>query len=463
MRCIPFSSSAFRALVLALITGQAAAAAQDAPDPLVAAARSPPASFAAPEPWETRPGGTATRSALPGPDAFAAAAPDLSPAALAVLAEGRALFDRDWTEAEGLGPLWVARSCRACHGATGATAAPVWRLAPGPLGAQVQPRALPGLAGEPQPAAALVAAEEVALPGGLRVTLRRWRVAPLPGGLRAVPRVAAPLTGLALLAAVPEAALAARADPGDADGDGIAGRLALVPSGPEGALRAGRFGARAATATLEDQAALALARDMGLSTPGHPAPWGDCTPAQGACRDAAGPARIEVSETALRAVAAYSGALAVPARRAADHPQVLRGKALFFGAGCAACHQPKQAIRGADGRGQLIWPWTDLLLHDMGPGLDDGLDNGLDDGPEGRPGDAQDRAGTTGREWRTAPLWGLGLRARTPGARFLHDGRAGTVLEAILWHGGTAGRARDRVALLSATDRAALLRFLDSL
>ncbi len=148
----------------------------------------------------------------------------------------------------------------------------------------------------------------------------------------------------------------------------------------------------------------------------------------------------------------YSRNLAVPARRDIENPEVLAGKAAFHELGCASCHRPKYVTsRKADipaHRFQLIWPYTDLLLHDMGEGLADN-----------RPaGDA------SGNEWRTPPLWGIGLTATVSGKEtFLHDGRARTLEEAILWHGGEAQAARDGYASLPETERAALIRFLKSL
>ena len=154
----------------------------------------------------------------------------------------------------------------------------------------------------------------------------------------------------------------------------------------------------------------------------------------------------------LDLVTFYSRNLAVPARRDLGDPQVLRGKRVFYEAGCAGCHQPKFVTERLADRPeqsfQLIWPYTDLLLHDMGEGL-------ADHRPEGA---------ASGREWRTAPLWGIGLTETVTGqASFLHDGRARTLLEAVLWHGGEAQAARDRVVALPKAEREALIRFLESL
>ena len=154
----------------------------------------------------------------------------------------------------------------------------------------------------------------------------------------------------------------------------------------------------------------------------------------------------------LDLVTFYSRNLAVPARRDPGDPQVLEGKRVFYEAGCAGCHQPKFVTDRLGDQPeqsfQLIWPYTDLLLHDMGEGL-------ADHRPEAR---------ASGREWRTAPLWGIGLTETVTGrASFLHDGRARTLLEAVLWHGGEAQAARDTVARLPKAERDALIRFLESL
>jgi CxxC motif-containing protein (DUF1111 family) len=219
----------------------------------------------------------------------------------------------------------------------------------------------------------------------------------------------------------------------------------------------GRFGLKAGKPTVLEQSAAAFAGDMGLSTPIHPAGSGECTARQTACLAAAhggdaGQSGFEVDQVGLDLVAFYSRTLAVPARRDVADPAVLRGRETFFAAGCAGCHRPTYVthrLAGDDPASfQLIWPYSDLLLHDMGEGLADGR-------PEGR---------ASGREWRTAPLWGVGLTGTVSGhSFFLHDGRARSLLEAVLWHGGEAQAARDAVVGMDPGDRAALIRFLESL
>ena len=266
------------------------------------------------------------------------------------------------------------------------------------------------------------------------------------------PRVAPQMIGLGLLEAVPEEDILARADPDDADGDGISGRPNRVLSEETGAPMLGRFGWKAGQPTIREQSASAFSGDIGISTAVLPDGWGECTEAQAGCRAAPHGGAPEADDTVLDLVTFYSRNLAVPARRDLDDPEVLRGKALFYEAGCAACHAPKFVTARLPDRPeqsfQLIWPYSDLLLHDMGEGL-------ADHRPEAR---------ASGTEWRTAPLWGIGLTETVTGrASFLHDGRARTLLEAVLWHGGEAQAARDRVVAMDAGEREALVRFLELL
>ncbi len=209
---------------------------------------------------------------------------------------------------------------------------------------------------------------------------------------------------------------------------------------------------------MREQSAGAFAGDMGLSSVLHPDPWGDCTEVQTDCRTAPHGQEpgvrdgLEVDGESLDLVAFYSRNLGVPARRNVDDPQVLRGKQVFYDSGCASCHRPKfvthRLVDQPEQSFQLIWPYTDMLLHDMGEGL-------ADNRPESR---------ATGREWRTAPLWGIGLTETVSGhTQFLHDGRAANLLEAILWHGGEAQASRDAVIALPKPDRDALIAFLESL
>ena len=172
---------------------------------------------------------------------------------------------------------------------------------------------------------------------------------------------------------------------------------------------------------------------------------------RGELRDLLAAGRSEAPDPILDLVTSYSRHLAVPARRKSGFPDVLEGKKLFYRAGCISCHRPKFVTAGdapKEFRAQLIWPYSDFLLHDMGEGLADGQAVGA----------------ATGREWRTPPLWGIGLTSTVmKKAFYLHDGRARTLEEAILWHGGEAETARDNYATLPRSERENLIKFLESL
>jgi CxxC motif-containing protein (DUF1111 family) len=264
------------------------------------------------------------------------------------------------------------------------------------------------------------------------------------------PRVAPAIYGLGLLEAVDLAVIEAAADPDDGDGDGISGKLNRVWDAATGQQQIGRFGWKANTASLYTQVAAAAHGDMGLTSSIFPRD--NCPQAQAACVDVPAGAEPELDDERLETLVLYARALAVPARRDIHDPAAIRGEALFNSIGCASCHTPSLTT-GSDTlvpelAGISIRPYTDLLLHDMGEGLSDG-----------RP-DFE----ASGREWRTPPLWGIGLVDRVNmHGYFLHDGRARGFLEAVLWHGGEATAARDAAIALSKADREALVAFVASL
>jgi len=386
--------------------------------------------------------------------------------------KGRVIFQRLWLPAptfgmqrrlDGLGPLYNASACARCHIRNGRGSAPdskfglrnlVMRVAvPGEngeaagsdpvYGRQIQMSAIPGHVAE---AAVSVTYSEhsVKLADGTAVPLRRptytmqdLAYGPLHNDAVLSPRVAPPMIGLGLLETIAASDILANADPDDSDGNGISGRAAVVPNEDSGAVTLGRFGWRAEQPTVFDQTVAAFADHIGMSSFVRPEVFGDCQPAQVACREAPdGADPHEIETYSFHMVVHYSQQVAVPARESTDDR-------VFVEAGCADCHRQSFKVPGADGApAQIIRPYTDLLLHDMGDGLADGA----------------------GREWRTAPLWGLGLtKTVNADAGFLHDGRARTILEAILWHGGEAAAARQRVIQMTADDRKALLDFLSSL
>jgi CxxC motif-containing protein (DUF1111 family) len=262
------------------------------------------------------------------------------------------------------------------------------------------------------------------------------------------PRIAPAVFGVGLLEAVPEEVIVAAADPDDVDGDGVSGRPNRIVDS-DGDISLGRFGWKANVASVEQQTAGAFLGDVGITSSIHPTQ--DCTAAEVACRDAISGGEPELDDHKLGRVVFYTRTLAVPARRDVTVPDVVAGEAVFSSIGCASCHTPELQTGDTDIvalRGQTIRPYTDLLLHDLGPGLADGRPDGL----------------ATGTEWRTPPLWGIGLVETVNGhTRFLHDGRARNLTEAVLWHGGEADGAQQRFRSLSASERAALIAFLESL
>ncbi|KPA23578.1 hypothetical protein shim_01870 [Shimia sp. SK013] len=443
----------------------------------------PPTDFSKPEVFEVLSAGAATVSRRMDGQVFSRHAENLPENQRLDFELGRAMFEKLWVASpsstrasDGLGPFYHARSCGSCHVNDGrgfaGTDGLLIRVSvpdgdggtmPHPTyGGQLQHKALSGMQAEFQLG---IRYDEgsVALAGGESADLRvpsydlDLRQGPLGDGAMISARVAPAMIGLGLLEAIPSETILALADPEDANNDGISGRANVVTSAEYGVPMLGRFGHKATLPTVSEQAAAAFSADLGLSTPLFPWHWGDCTEVQQDCRTAphgGDPERegLEVDSRAMGVVALYSRNLGVPARARVDDPEVLRGKELFHVSGCVGCHTPKHVTHRLDGGGtgsfQLIWPYTDLLLHDMGDGLADGRPDGL----------------ATGREWRTAPLWGLGLVAQAGGQQgYLHDGRARTVLEAVLWHGGEAGPAKEKVVAMPPEDRAALLAFLESL
>ena len=413
---------------------------------------------------------------------------------------GNALFKKLWVSApsstqasDGLGPLFNARSCMSCHvndgrgkppeGGVSATSmflrlsrpattpeeqraiasAEVVNFPDPTYGHQLQDLAVPGLPSEGKMAIRYTE-EPVTLGDGETISLRRptYEVTdlgygPLDPTTTISPRVAPAMIGLGLIEAIPEADILAHADPDDADGDGIHGKAAIVRDHRTGKVALGRFGWKAQNASVRDQSADAFSNDIGISTPDRADPHGDCTEAEAKCgKMPTGVQKRLGKEEApgpiLDLVTFYSANLAVPARRKASFPATLQGKKIFYQSGCISCHMPKFVTRrdSADKAQafQLIWPYSDFLLHDMGEGLADG----------------QQVGSANGREWRTPPLWGIGLTQTVSGhSFFLHDGRARNLTEAILWHGGEAEKARDAFASLPGDDRQALITFLESL
>ncbi|SDS41894.1 CxxC motif-containing protein, DUF1111 family [Pseudomonas sp. Z003-0.4C(8344-21)] len=450
--------------------------------------------FTKAEPGEARSGGAATVRKS-DQNAFSLPSANLPPSRRVDFSVGNSFFRSPWviapsttTARDGLGPLFNTNACQNCHikdgrghppapGASNAVSMLV-RLSipdspqftkvieqlgvvPEPVyGGQFQDMAVPGVAPEGK-----VRVDYTPVPvrfaDGTEVELRKpvlqitqLGYGPMHPDTRFSARVAPPMIGLGLLEAIPEEAILANAAAQAKDNQGINGRPNRVWDDVLQKTVIGRFGWKAGQPNLNQQNVHAFSGDMGLTTSLRP--FDDCSDAQTACKQAPngnGPdAEPEVSDNILRLVLFYSRNLAVPARRGVNDAEVLAGKNLFFQAGCQSCHTPKYttAANAAEPElaNQVIRPYSDLLLHDMGDGLADN----------------RSEFQATGRDWRTPPLWGIGLTQAVSGhTQFLHDGRARNLLEAVLWHGGEAQAAQQQVLSFNAEQRAALLAFLNSL
>jgi len=506
MRGFWITSSVMLAALAALATHSAMSATErpdlnDAELARVRAVTRAPREFNISQKFERMSGGATTTTRPIDSNIFSQFSANLSFEDQARFSVGNGLFRKDWAAApsstqasDGLGPLFNARSCQGCHIKDGRGHAPTGpdddavtlliRLSvppstpqehallkerqvtsiPDPIyGGQLQDFAVGGLKAEGRVKVTYTNIG-IVLNGGEKVLLRKphFELAdPAYGSFRAnlmtSPRIATPMIGLGLLETIHENDILTKADPEDRDTDGISGRPNYVRNEATGKIVLGRFGWKASQPTVMQQNGHALAGDMGLSSHIKPNPNGDCTDKQQACRAMPngvqkrfGP--YEVTDESMDLITFYARNLAVPARRGTDTADVLAGKKLFYDSGCTSCHTPSY-VTGKDAaekaqRFQLIWPYTDLLLHDMGEEL-------ADHRPDG---DA------SGSEWRTPPLWGIGLtKVANDEATFLHDGRARSILEAVLWHGGEAQAARDRVVNMLPDDRRKLLKFLESL
>lgn len=466
-----------------------------------------------PDPLGEKVGGAGTVHAT-GRQSFSFPLANLDDAEHTRFVIGNSFFKRNWVEApssttarDGLGPHFIARSCAGCHVMDGRGAPPDWRKTLGPepektvallirLSVPGTPDAHAGVKPEPTYGdqfnnAAVqgvkpeghVEIHSMPIQGrfadGTRYTLHkpRYRLTQLSHGPMAAdvmigPRIAPQVIGLGLLEAIPEGDILHNAREQAA----MPGPIKGVPNRVWDAFAQkeviGRFGWKANTGSVAHQSAGAFNGDMGITSRVF---WQEaCTPAQKDClaaphgggkrtgRDGLLPAsqasanQPEIDDETLGHVIFYTATLAPPARRKPNDAQVLRGQALFHQAQCATCHRPSYTtgeppfphLSSRQIGGQRIWPYTDLLLHDMGEDLADGRPDFL----------------ASGRQWKTPPLWGIGLFRDVNGhQRLLHDGRAHGVLEAVLWHGGEAQGAKEQVLKFSKQERDALVAFVNSL
>ena len=417
-----------------------------------------------------------------GSNAFELSARNLKNEERRIFEVGDSFFNQNWvtapasTEArDGLGPTFNAQACSSCHSHDGRARPPeddtdpvrglLLRLSvPGPegpvdepvYGGQLQDRAINGVAPEGRIG---IRYEDTPgkYPDGTSYSLQDptyvildLAFGPLHPDTMVSPRIAPAVFGMGLLEAISEERILALADPDDADGDGISGRPNMVLDMRTGEYVLGRFGWKANQPTVMQQTAGAFHGDIGITSTLFAEE--NCPQAQAACREAPSGGSPELPDERLSKIDFYVRTLAVPAMRNVDSSVVRGGAQLFVEVGCAACHTPRH-VTDEDYptlplRGQVIFPYTDLLLHDMGPGLADGRPDGL----------------ASGSEWRTAPLWGIGLVEAVNGhTRFLHDGRARSIEEAILWHDGEGRASRDAFKGLSREDIKAVIEFLRSL
>ncbi len=405
---------------------------------------------------------------------------------------GNAFFRQPWVSApasttarDGLGPLFNTNSCQGCHIKDGRGHPPINNektflstlvrisipatteahkeaikksgVIPEPTyGDQIQPKATHNITGEGQPQLSYKTIKGKFADGtpysliqpSLHITELGYGDLH-PDTLTSV-RVAPAMIGLGLLDAIKESDLLKNADPEDANQDGISGRPNRVWDKQKQQFSIGRYGWKAGQPTVAQQSMGAFQGDIGITS--HLFPQQNCTDKQAQCKNAPHGGQPEISDEIMEKVTFYSSTLAVPARRNKKNPEVLAGEKLFAQANCSACHTPQYTTGEHSSIPELshqtITPYTDLLLHDMGEGLADHRPEFL----------------ANGKEWRTPPLWGIGLVKKVNNhTRFLHDGRARNLMESILWHGGEASASKEKVLNMSKQERDALISFLNSL
>ena len=416
-----------------------------------------------------------------GPNAFGMPLANISRSNRRAHVVGNSFFNKNWvfspsstTARDGLGPLFHARSCSSCHVKDGRGAPTndsstsiglLFRLSvPGKssgdpvLGVQLATKAAPGV--EPEGTVNVsYEEEEIGFDNLKTASLRKPQYELIANDhygkphaeIQFGPRIAQQLVGVGLLEAVTDKTILANADPNDENGDGISGKPNYIFNPESKKKELGRFGWKANEANLRTQTASAFLRDMGITSPIHPIE--DFTKPQKEKINVTLIANSpDIDDSKFNRVVTYLRTLAPPAQRNANDPSVKRGDILFNKIGCSKCHIPTlrtASVAAIDElKNQPIKPYTDLLLHDMGEGLADGIEDSL----------------ASGSEWRTPPLWGIGLTKTVNGNTFfLHDGRARSIEEAILWHGGEGSNSRKNYSSLSLDDKDDLLNFINSL
>jgi CxxC motif-containing protein (DUF1111 family) len=439
-----------------------------------------------------KPGGQTTVYAN-GRNAFSFPAANLTDEERTRFAIGNSFFRRNWVEApsstkarDGLGPHFIARSCGGCHVQDGRGAPPDVTKGEQPVGLLLR-LSVPGTGDHggvvPEPVygdqfdnfaiqqvhpegKAIVSYDDIKgrFDDGTPYTLLQpsygfsdLGYGPMAKDVMVSPRIAPQLIGVGLLEAIPEAEILTNAKQQKALAGSIKGMPNQVWDAPSQKMMLGRYGWKANVATIAHQTAGAFNGDIGITSSVFPNEA--CTSTQKDCLNAPKghhDGATDIDDKTFGDVVFYQATLAPPARRGAGDKVVLRGQKLFEQAQCAVCHRPNYVTTGSPNpglssqalNGQTIWPYTDLLLHDMGDGLADG-----------RPDFA-----ANGKQWKTPPLWGVGLiNDVNSHHRLLHDGRARGVMEAILWHGGEATESRQHVLKMNPSEREALVKFVESL
>jgi CxxC motif-containing protein (DUF1111 family) len=427
------------------------------------------------------PGGAATVDDF-SVNAFGHAAPNIPDEKQMQFVTGNAFFKRNWViapsstvELDGLGALFNAKSCSSCHFLDGKgepdfekgqSSALLFRLSVPDEGNKTKPEPTYGnqfnhlsILGVKEEGQVKIEYEEIegTYADGQKYSLRKpnytftdLNYGAMQQDVMISPRVAPHIIGLGLLEAIDETHILASSDPEDKNNDGISGRPNYVKNVMTDSLELGRFGWKANEPNVKQQVAAAFQGDMGLSSSLFPNQ--NHTEKQKDAAAALNGGEPEISDDILDRVTIYSQVLAVPKRREAKTEKVVKGQQIFTQLGCNQCHKPSFTTTEhkeiASFNQQTIFPYTDLLLHDMGPALADNRADGQ----------------ASGSEWRTPPLWGIGLVKTVNGhTTLLHDGRARNVEEAILWHGGEAEKAKSKFKSLSQSERKKLISFVNSL